>query len=160
MPSSRSGIRSGHRRGLAVLSPTAGRARVPPRTDGFPIGSYRLKALDGGPLPRLWDEGVGDEGIWSRVWFLSGAAEFRRDGRFRYEAQGRIETAHGRVLPVNIGAEGMWSALGSRRVSLAHNDGRVRVWLAAGGDRGLLQRSTYRQLSGGRALALLVWSPS
>jgi hypothetical protein len=93
-----------------------------------PVGTYRLTKVDGVRVPMVWRESGLDEGGPVQLHWVSGRAEFRRDGNFEVTLTS-MRTGRGLAgTPESIVRKGTWRLLSGFRVELRFSDGHTTRW--------------------------------
>jgi hypothetical protein len=127
---------------------------VPPAST--PVGRFRLATVDGVRVPMVWRQGEDSEGGAVQLHWVSGRAEFRKNGSFDLAVTALRSGAGLAGEPENTTMRGTWRVMPGFRIELRFPDGRTTTWGPSGRFATLTLQARYPDLEGRLSLATLV----
>lgn len=121
-----------------------------------PVGRFRLASVDGVRVPMIWRQRDDAEGGAVQLHWISGRAEFRKDGSFEVSLTAMRSGAGLAGQPEATATRGTWRVTPGFRIELRFADGHTTIWGPGGRFATLTLRTRYPDLEGKLAVAMML----
>ena len=121
-----------------------------------PVGRFRLASVDGVRVPMIWRQGEDSEGVAAELHWISGRAEFRKDGSFEVSVTALRSGTGLPGQPESNTTRGTWRVTPGFRIELRFADGHTTRWGPSGRFATLTLRTPYPDLEGTLTVATMV----
>ena len=121
-----------------------------------PVGRFHLATVDGVRVPMVWRHGEDPEGGAMQLHWVSGRAEFRKDGTFAVSLTALRTGAGLSGDPESTQLRGTWRVMSGFRIELRFERGQTSVWGPTGRFARLTLKTRYPDLEGQLREAVMV----
>ena len=121
-----------------------------------PVGRFRLASVDGVRVPMMWRQGEDPEGGAVQLHWVSGHAEFRKDGGFEVAVTALRSGPGLSGEPERTTLRGKWRVLPGFRIALRFTDGNTSTWGPSGRFATLTLQARYADLEGRLTMVTLL----